>query len=267
VTEGAAEGATVVVAAPGGVLVHARYTSAATAGDVVAQLRAEQWAAVARPNGGGHLAAWQRHTAPVVVAGALWVCFPWTEADRSGAAVVVDIDPGSAFGAGRHPSTRLLLAELVQRLQGGEAVLDVGCGSGVLAVSAARLGAAFVRAVDVDDAAIVSTRANAARNRVAELIDATAMPVTDVRGTYDVIVANIGASTLVELAPALQARLAPEAWLGLSGLSPAQVSRVAAAYPSTRVIATPTEGDWAAVIAAAPAYFSAASSVSTDGAK
>jgi ribosomal protein L11 methylase PrmA len=83
-------------------------------------------------------------------------------------------------------------------------------------------------------------------------------------------VANIGAATLIELAPALQPRLASSGWLGLSGLSPAQVSVVAAAYRSTNVVATPTDGDWAAVVltpAGADAYRRPASSVSTDGAK
>jgi ribosomal protein L11 methyltransferase len=259
----------VVIAAPGGVLVYARYAEAATASRIVADLRAADWAAVARPVGGGHLAAWQANTRPIVVAGGLWVCFPWTEFDRSAAPVVVEIDPGSAFGAGRHPSTCLLLAELVRRLKGGEAVLDVGCGSGVLSVSAALLGAASVTAIDTDKGAVAATRANAVRNAVAAKIEASATPVWEMPGTYDVIVANIGAETLIELAPALQARLSPTGWIGLSGLSPAQLSVVAAAYSSMRVIATPVDGDWAAVVVAdaACAYFSAASSVSTEGAK
>ncbi|TML92353.1 MAG: methyltransferase [Actinobacteria bacterium] len=125
---------------------------------------------------------------------------------------------------------------------------DVGCGSGVLSVSAALLGAASVTAVDVDKGAIVSTRANAARNGVGATVVASTTPAAELTGTFDVIVANIGAATLIELAPALQPRLAPRGWLGLSGLSPAQVSVVAAAYRPTRVIATPTRDDWAAVV-------------------
>ena len=79
-------------------------------------------------------------------------------------------------------------------------------------------------------------------------VAASTTPVAELTGTFDVIVANIGAATLVELAAALQPRLAPHGWLGLSGLSPAQVSVVAAAYRSTRVVATPTRDDWAAVV-------------------
>jgi ribosomal protein L11 methyltransferase len=242
------EGATVVIAAAGRVLVHARFDDAAGARRVVGDLRTNGWPAVVRPSGGGHLAAWQANTCPVVVADRLWVCFPWTEYDRASAPVVVEIDPGSAFGAGRHPSTRLLLAELVQRLKGGESVLDVGCGSGALAVSAARLGAASVTAVDIDVAAIVSTRANAARNGVAATIEAMTTPVTELTGSYDVIVANIAAATLIELAPVLRPRLAPHGWMGLSGLSPAQVSVVATAYRPARIAAIPTDDDWAALV-------------------
>ena len=176
------------------------------------------------------------------------LCFPWTEVDREGAGLLVEIDPGPAFGAGGHPSTVLLLVELARRMRGGESVLDVGCGSGVLSVSAARLGAASVTAVDVDKGAIVSTRANAARNGVGATVVASTTPAAELTGTFDVIVANIRAATLIELAAALQPRLAPRGWLGLSGLSPAQVSVVAAAYRPTRVIATPTRDDWAAVV-------------------
>lgn len=232
-------------------LVYARFADDASAGRVVADLRSSGWPAVVRPLGGGHLAAWHANTRPVVIEDRLWVCFPWTEVDRSTTGLLVEIDPGAAFGAGGHPSTRLLLVELARRIRGGESVLDVGCGSGVLSVSAARLGAASVTAVDVDDRAVASTRANAARNGTDAAVVTSTTPVTELTGAFDVIVANIGAATLIELGPALRPRLATGGWLGLSGLSPAQVPVVAAAYPSTRVVATPTHDDWAAVVVTA----------------
>jgi SAM-dependent methyltransferase len=235
-------------AGPHRALLLGRFADDAGAEQAVAALRSRGWSAAVRPVAGGHLAAWHSHTRPVVVADRLWVCFPWTEADCTDAPMVVEIDPGLAFGAGAHPTTRLLLGALVRRLRGGESVLDVGCGSGVLAVSAARLGAARVTAVDVDGAAIDATRANATRNGLAGEVDASVIPVAELTGTFDVIVANIGAPVLVDLAPVLRPRLAPLGWLGLSGLSPAQASTVAAAYPTTRVIDTPVDGDWAAVI-------------------
>jgi hypothetical protein len=98
---------------------------------VAAQMRTRGWPSDVRPSGGGHLAAWLAHTRPVVVDDRLWVCFPWSERPRDGAEIVAEIDPGQAFGTGAHPTTHLLLTELATRLQGGELVLDVGCGSGV----------------------------------------------------------------------------------------------------------------------------------------
>src|SRR5207248_2337498 len=110
--------------------------------------------ATARPVGGGHLVAWQRSNRPTVVRDRLCVCLPWSEDPPPAGVTIVDIDPGGAFGAGSHPTTRLLLAELAHRLQGGDRVLDVGCGSGALAVAAARMGAAHAVGVDIEDLAL-----------------------------------------------------------------------------------------------------------------
>jgi ribosomal protein L11 methyltransferase len=222
-----------------------------SAARVVTDLRSRGWPAVVRPVAGGHLTAWRANTRPVEIANRLWVSFPWSEFDRDQAPDVVEIDPGRAFGTGGHPSTKLLLTELAERVRGGETVLDVGCGSGVLSVSAARLGAVSVTAVDLGDTAVEATRANAERNGVALKVDISCTPVDKVTGVFDVIVANIAASTLIELAAALQSRLAPGGWLGLSGMSRAQVSLVVAAYHHVRVVALPTDDDWAAVVAGA----------------
>jgi len=230
-------------------LVYGRFADEATARHAVVALRAAGWPAGVRPLAGGHLTAWRNHTRPIDVGGRVWVCFPWSEFDRQRAPAVVEIDPGRAFGNGAHPSTRLLLVELAARLAGGESVLDVGCGSGVLAITAARLGAASVVATDLNDEALVATRANAARNGVAGRILTSAASIEDLDSSFDVIVANIGAATLIQLAPAIQSRLAPGGWLGLSGLSPAQVSKVAAAYREVRIVSVPTDEDWAAMVA------------------
>jgi ribosomal protein L11 methyltransferase len=142
-----------------------------------------------------------------------------------------------------------LLTELADRIRGGESVLDVGCGSGVLSLSAARLGAGSVTALDIRTDALATTRSNAARNDLAGRIEVCDPHVSDVAGRFDVILANIGAATLIELAPVLQARLQPDGWIGLSGLSPAQLSIVGAAYGELRVVATPKDDDWSAIIA------------------
>jgi ribosomal protein L11 methylase PrmA len=151
----------------------------------------------------------------------------WREALRSSPNVVVvsdvvtiDIDAGRVFGDGAHPTTRMALDALVGLVRPGASVLDLGCGSGVLAVAAARLGAARVVAVDVDAEAVDVTRANAARNGVADVVDGTTISVADVDGTFDVVVANLGGRVVVEvLAPVLAARTArPDGALVVGGL-------------------------------------------------
>lgn len=229
-------------------LVYGTYADDTVAEGKAAHLRDTGWPAVTRPEGGGHLAAWQRHNRPVIIDDRLWVCFPWSEFDRDAAPEVVEIEPGLAFGSGGHPSTTLLLRALAARVRGGERVLDVGCGSGVLAIAAARLGAAHVRALDIAPAAVEMTARNARRNGVAARIDVSMAAVGDVAGTFDVVVANIGAATLTALASHVRSRVAPGGWVGLSGLSPAQLSVTAAAYRPLVVEATLTDDDWAAII-------------------
>jgi ribosomal protein L11 methyltransferase len=219
---------------------------------VVAALRRQGWAAAERPTDDDpRLFAWYNRTRPLSIEnGRLVVCLPWAECDRS-AAGVVEIDPGGAFGAGNHPTTQLLLEALAARLQGGEMVLDVGCGSGVLAIAAVRLGAAAAVGIDIEAAAVSATRANAERNGVATQVTAVATPLHEFPGTFDVILANIHQDTLMQMAHEITQRLASGGWVGLSGISPAQVSRVAAAFPALRIVATPQLDDWSAIIGAA----------------
>lgn len=140
---------------------------------------------------------------------------------------VVSIDTGTAFGSGSHQSTRLCLRALVG-LADGASVLDVGCGSGVLSVAAMKLGASSVVAIDVATEAIEATVANAAANRV--VVDARHALIDDVDGTFDVVVANIGAAVLRAMAPALAARVAPGGALVLAGLLDEQAPELVAAY-------------------------------------
>ena len=109
------------------------------------------------------------------------------------------------FGSGEHPSTRLVLEQLVARINGGERVLDVGCGSGVLGLCALRLGASCVVATDLKPDAIDATRRNAALNGMERQVEATRAPLAEIEDDFDVVVANVGRAALVELAPELVA--------------------------------------------------------------
>lgn len=153
---------------------------------------------------GAWLDAW-RTFARSVRAGRLVVHPAWTEPPPvEPDDLVVEIDPGRVFGHGGHPTTRLLLEELDARVRGGERVLDVGCGSGVLSVAAALLGAGEVVGIDIDHDAARVTLENAERNGVD--VTASTTPLAAVGAGYDLVLANIGAEVLLELAPELQQR-------------------------------------------------------------
>jgi len=140
----------VQVAAPSAArrLVLATVTDAWEAERIVAALRAAGELAVSRPDSGVRLEEWRRHTAPRTFAERLTLAFAWSEHDRHGLPGVIELGLGG-FGSGQHPSTRLLIEELLARITGGERVLDVGCGSGVLGLGALALGASHLTAVDL----------------------------------------------------------------------------------------------------------------------
>jgi ribosomal protein L11 methyltransferase len=180
--------------------------------------------------------AWRAH-AEVVRVGPLAVVPTWLDPPDD-ADLVVTIDPGTAFGSGSHPSTRLCLRALLE-LAPGARVLDVGCGSGVLSVAAARLGAVEVVAIDVATEAIEATRANAARNDVE--VDARHALVDEVEGRFDVVVANIGAATLQGMAAELAARV--DGWLVLAGLLDEQVPPTVAAFAAHGLVLDRVDGE------------------------
>lgn len=188
--------------------------------------------------------AWKAYATPVVVE-RVAVVPAWLEAPGA-AEVVVRVDPGTAFGTGSHPSTRLVLAALQGFVEPGCSVLDAGSGTGVLAVAAALLGAGRVVAFDVATEAVVATAANAALNGVE--VEARHALVDDVEGTFDLVLANIGAATLVAMAPALAARVGGR--LVLAGLLDHQAPEVVAAYAAHGLVleSSSSEDGWAAPV-------------------
>jgi ribosomal protein L11 methyltransferase len=182
---------------------------------------------------------WRAFHEPVLVGSALWVRPPWAE-PREGALDIV-IDPGQAFGTGAHPTTRLSL-ELLLDLEPQGSFVDLGCGSGVLAIAAAKLGFTPITAVDNEPAAVEATRANAAANRVAldrvERLDLRAQAPPAGR----TVAANLVRPLLLQLAGRVEGES-----LILSGLLEHEVDEVAAAFGG-REQARLTEGGWAALL-------------------
>jgi ribosomal protein L11 methyltransferase len=163
---------------------------------------------------------------PSRIGEALWIVPSWHEPPDP-KAINIRLDPGVAFGTGSHPTTRLCLAWLVRNLPHGARVLDYGCGSGVLAIAAAKLGASEVVGTDIDEQALDAARANSERNGVDALYTA---PDRLPAGLFDVVLANILANPLRVLAPMLAARVAPGGSLVLSGVLQRQADDLITAY-------------------------------------
>ncbi|MDR0379046.1 MAG: 50S ribosomal protein L11 methyltransferase, partial [Candidatus Accumulibacter sp.] len=156
----------------------------------------------------------------------LWIVPSWHAAPDPRAIVLV-LDPGMAFGTGSHPTTRLCLEWLERVMTPGSAVLDYGCGSGILGIAAARLGATNVLGVDIDPQAVATGRSNAARNGVDVRFDDAATRIDE---RFDLVVANILANPLRLLAPAICAHVRPGGRLALSGILSAQAEELIAVY-------------------------------------
>jgi len=187
---------------------------------------------------------WRRHHRPMAVGRRLLVAPPWDVPRPAGREVLV-IEPGMAFGTGQHATTRACLEAIEAAVGMGQvrSALDVGTGSGVLALALARLGVEHVVALDTDPAVVPLARANLARNgatRVALL----AGPLAAVRGHFDLVVANLLADAIVAEAGALARVVGPGGRLVVSGLVAEQLPAVRAAYPGWRVAETRAEGAW-----------------------
>lgn len=182
------------------------------------------------------LDAWREHFEPTRLGRFMLLPGWWTEVELAPFAsaetdlIPLVIDPGRSFGTGAHSTTELSLAALESWLTPGQSVLDIGCGSGVLSVAAALLGASPVVGVDVEAAAVDNTRTNAERNGVAGMIASSTDPVGVVEGTFDIVVANILAPVLIALADEITQRVTPGGRLILAGLIDEQRASVVNAY-------------------------------------
>jgi ribosomal protein L11 methyltransferase len=173
----------------------------------------------------------------------VWVRPPWETPDAA-ATVTVVIDPGMAFGTGQHQTTRgcIRMLDKVLAAAPGAAVLDVGCGSGILSIVSARLGSEAI-GVEIDVESFVNARENVAVNGVEDRVRLIEGSADAVPGVFPVVVANILAVTLIEIADQIRARAGAE--LVLAGLMVPDVDRVVAAYPDFSLVDRLDDGEWA----------------------
>jgi len=172
---------------------------------------------------------------PIPISPRLWIVPTWHDAP-DGNAINLKLDPGLAFGTGSHPTTRLCLRWLDDHVRGGESLLDYGCGSGILAIAAARLGAARVDGVDIDAQAVTASRDNAELNGVTAHF---CLPGDLADGQYDVVVANILTNPLKGMAPLLAGRVRAGGKLVLSGILAEQADEVMTVYRDWFVFGPP----------------------------
>ena len=194
---------------------------------------------------------WRTYAKPVWVDSDLVICPSWVPFAPAAGVTVLRIEPGSTFGMGDHPTTILSMRAIRAALVKGVTVLDVGCGSGVLAVGACVLGASQATAIDISPASVPTTEANAAANGVADRVQVSTTPLTQVDGTYDIVVANILAPVLVELADDLRRVVAPSGVLIISGVLAGRHQHVEEALRPLRAKRVDSYDGWAAVTLAA----------------
>jgi ribosomal protein L11 methyltransferase len=244
----ALDGEVIDVCSPGGDrrVVLAEVADGQTSERVAVLLRQRGLMAVTRPGSGAGLIAWQRSTAPVRFGDRLSVCLAWSEHDRTGLANLIELGPGG-FGSGHHPTTRMIIEYLIEHLCGGESLLDVGCGSGIISLAAVALGAGRAVGVDVKPEAVAATSRNASLNRQDDKIEATDACLEEIDGSFDMVVANVARSGVVALAPQLVGHVGDGGQLVISGISPSQCDQVVGFLAPLVEVERRAEGDWAVV--------------------
>lgn len=202
--------------------------------------------------------AWKDHFQVLNVGRRLVIKPSWREYDLARDEVVIELDPGMAFGTGLHPTSRLCLIALEALADEGSVtrarVLDVGCGSGILGIAAAKLGAATIAGLDTDPIAVEATTANAARNLLGDRITARQGTLPSGESAFDLVVANLIAGLLIELADRLRDELRPGGALIASGIIADREAEVRAALERAglRIARAWTETDWVALHALRP---------------
>jgi len=191
---------------------------------------------------------WRAFFKPSRVGERLVVRPSWESFELQPGDVELILDPGGAFGTGTHETTRLVLAAVQSHVQPGQAVLDVGCGSGILAIACLLLGAARARCIDVDPEAVRATRENAEANRVDARVQVSDEPLSAITERFPLVLANIESRVLIPLAAALSERVLPGGVLILSGILAHERAQMLAAYSGLRALAVLEQGEWIALV-------------------
>jgi ribosomal protein L11 methyltransferase len=209
-------------------------------GDIlIAKVKREDWAE-----------SWKKYFKTIKIGRKLIIKPSWTEHKRINGQAVVELDPGLSFGTGQHPTTSYCLRKIVDAVKPGASLLDIGCGSGILAISAAKLGYTPVEAFDFDPVAVRIAEANMRRNRVDKKIkcrrqDLTKLPAKPER-KFNVICANLISDLLIDEANQILNRLAANGRLIVAGILASQFCEVEETYNSKglRLLDTKTEREW-----------------------
>jgi len=201
--------------------------------------------------------AWRKHYKTLKVGQRLFIKPSWEDYKATADQVVVELDPGMAFGTGQHATTRLCLVALERYLRPGMAVLDLGTGSGILAIAAAKLGASSVLALDINTAAVEVARSNVQANGLCDLVtvEEGTLPRDEAtgRGSFDLVTANIVADVIEELADSLVSTLKAQGILIVGGIAWGRLDGVIARLEEEglKIIEVLAEGEWRTVVAQA----------------
>lgn len=210
----------------------------------VSQIKEEDWAN-----------NWKKYYTSIQISERLMIKPSWEDTAQTAGKIVIELDPGMAFGTGTHETTRLCLQLIEKYLHQGDKVLDVGCGSGILSIAAAKLGAVEVRAVDVDAVAVRVSMENIELNRCSPSIHVSTGELKDLpEGKADLIVANIIADIIIRLSDEVQKRSKPGGFFIASGIIKDRRKEIEETYISRgyRVLEVLEMGEWVAVVFTCP---------------
>ena len=187
--------------------------------------------------------SWMDRFQPMQYGAGLWICPTWCEPPDSDATNIM-LDPGLAFGSGSHETTRLCMQWLSAQVLAGKSIIDYGCGSGILAITALKLGAVNALGVDIDPQALLASRKNAELNHVGEKLQLALPENVSEQIEADIIFANILAGTLLELKSQLLGYRKPHGVLILSGVLQSQKGLIYEAFEAGNSVQVVSEGDW-----------------------